>query len=1065
VSDTARFHLDEHASTRAAMRRDMLRANTVVALVLAAVLALALVAVLAGLRAAQNLRRAEKAERDGREKLWNAYVAQARAMRAAAEAGHRQIALGVISNAIAIRPSSELRTEAMACFALSDFAQEGQLLPTPRDLAGVEVSPDLERYAYGDAQGTVFLCDAHDGKHLAEFDAKDLGNAAQVPAGDLCFSPNGRALAARFAGGTVVVWDLETHQRLMVSGVSSNRVTMTGLSFLALTGLAFSRDSSQIIFSDAEMGGQLCVFDVSTGRKLSSSIKVGMRLFRIRPDMEQVALASENKVTLVDYASGTNVQTLTHSARVAMMAWGPLGDQLAVSCEDGDIYLWDVARGTAHLFPGHSERCVRMGFSPDGSLLFSSSRDGTTRLWDVSLRHAIAAGEGIAHTFAPDGRRVGFWRPWDGVGIWRILPSQYYSVHGCARSEGPLFTIDLSPSGRWCVATQDKGFRVWDIEAGAKETYVAVPGVYCVRVAPDDQSLFICSQKGLEVWPLSTNQTGALELKASHAKAVTLPPGGSVRAVSLSLDGRWAAVEMADHPFCVVDLKEERAPVIFKERWRAVSYKGPGSPTGAGRFAISPDGRWVVTGFNFGSDDVPKVWDARTGELAATLPAQTSVAGFSPDGRRLGLAGVDRYSIWSTGDWKLEKEFVRDESSVAHGTLAFTKDSGLLAIARTRQIVSLRSTATGEQFDDLIGPTPQSVNSVRLSLDGSVLVTATANDMVEIWRLRKLRQQLAGMNLDWNDAGTPRQAAQIQTVGWRAWQTTLVASLAGFGLAAVAAVLTLRRHRAAIERFVAAEVKAAQRNRELETAKVELMHSQKMQALGTLATGIAHDFNNLLSVIRMSNTLVGRESKSNAEIQEHVTDIELAVLQGKSLVGSMLGYARNDNGDGGPTDVEAVVETTVSLLSREFLNGVAVTLELDREAPAVGVGRGRLEQILLNLVVNGSEAMQGQGKLQILVHARSSLPDRPYTLRPREAASYIELSVIDSGPGIAPAIGERLFEPFFTTKRSGAKPGTGLGLSLVYSIAEQEGLGLSVESEQGKGAAFTVVIPVQDVGF
>jgi signal transduction histidine kinase len=273
----------------------------------------------------------------------------------------------------------------------------------------------------------------------------------------------------------------------------------------------------------------------------------------------------------------------------------------------------------------------------------------------------------------------------------------------------------------------------------------------------------------------------------------------------------------------------------------------------------------------------------------------------------------------------------------------------------------------------------------------------------------------------------------------------------------------LRRHRHAIAGYLAAETRAAHRNRELEVAKVELMHSQKMQALGTLATGIAHDFNNLLSVIRMSNKLIGRETKSNPDIQENVTDIEQAVMQGKHVVGSMLGYARTEDETAGPTDAGAVVEDTVSLLSKEFLSGIALTLELDRDLPQVSVGRGRLEQVLLNLIVNASEAMQGKGKLKITLHPRPALPPKTYALRPNPAAQYLELAVIDSGPGIAPEIRGRLFEPFFTTKRTGSKAGTGLGLSLVYNIAQQDGLGLSVESELTKGAMFTLMIPVDSV--
>jgi signal transduction histidine kinase len=105
--------------------------------------------------------------------------------------------------------------------------------------------------------------------------------------------------------------------------------------------------------------------------------------------------------------------------------------------------------------------------------------------------------------------------------------------------------------------------------------------------------------------------------------------------------------------------------------------------------------------------------------------------------------------------------------------------------------------------------------------------------------------------------------------------------------------------------------------------------------------------------------------------------------------------------------------------------------------------------------------MQGHGKLKIMVHTRATMPAKPYVLRPSSVQRFVELSVLDSGPGIAPDIRARLFEPFFTTKRSGAKAGTGLGLSLIYSIAQQESLGLSVESEPGKGACFSLVIPVR----
>jgi two-component system cell cycle sensor histidine kinase/response regulator CckA len=104
--------------------------------------------------------------------------------------------------------------------------------------------------------------------------------------------------------------------------------------------------------------------------------------------------------------------------------------------------------------------------------------------------------------------------------------------------------------------------------------------------------------------------------------------------------------------------------------------------------------------------------------------------------------------------------------------------------------------------------------------------------------------------------------------------------------------------------------------------------------------------------------------------------------------------------------------------------------------------------------------MHGRGRLTISTHLRSNTHDGHLLLRPKTAPRYVALTVRDSGPGISPAIMDRIFDPFFTTKRKSSTPGTGLGLSQVYSIAEQGGLGLSAESVPGVGATFSVWIPV-----
>lgn len=1034
---------NDTAFIQAAIRGDMLRVNTAVAVVFSGLLVLLLAAGLAAFWAMRNLRRADAAETTSQERLASAYLAQARAMRMTAQPGRKLAALNVISNAAAIFQPAGLRTEAAACLALSELGQEGNLIPTP-GMVDWTMDMNLDRFAFADTRGAITFYNSS-GDRLFSLETK--------PAiAGIKFSPDGHYLAVRFTDKSVMVWDADS------------RLPLNGPPLKAEFISAFSGDSRRLIFSDATRAGEITVCDLPTFEKPTSSIKVGIQFFRLSSDLQKAAVCNGLSVDIFDVGRGANIATLSHASRALMLAWSGSGRELAVSCEDGDVYIWDLDTGRHRILSGHSERCISMGFSPDDTMLYTSSLDGSTRLWNLSLGQTIAVGEGIAHGFTADEQHMGFWRPWSGLGVWRISRSSVYSTLPCDADEGPLFALDLSASGRWCVATQNKGFRVWDLTAG-KDVFISSSNVYYVCVSPDEQSLFVCSTNGLAAWPLKIDGKGDLNLQAAGAKIIPLPDGLGTRAVAVSSNGECAAVELTDRRLAVLDIAGTKPPVFLKRRIRQVNYKGPATATGNGRFAISPDGRWVATGFSFDVDDVPEVWDAITGDLAVKLDAHSSMVGFSPDGRWLGLAGTQYYSIRSVGTWRQQAEMVRDEPAITHGAMALIPGAGTVAVARNRKVVQLRDLSANVPLVDLISPVPQSVNAIHASLDGSVLVTATASDMVEVWHMDRLRTELAKMGLDWR--GTPGSAVASRAIVRPSSAVLVLVWLAVFVVFVLAAgfmFVTLRRHRHAIQRFVFAEAEAANTNRQLDMAKVELMHSQKMQALGTLAAGIAHDFNNLLSVIRMSNTLVGRRAGNDPEIGEHVSDIEQAVLQGKDVVGSMLGYARDNGGGSGPVDVSSVVENVVSLLSKEFLGGITLVLELEREVPKVALGRGILEQILLNLVVNASEAMQGRGNLKMVVRMRSALPENEYVLRPRMAGRYVELSVVDSGPGIAPAAKDHIFEPFFTTKHSGSRVGTGLGLSLVYSMVQQAEAGLSVRSTPGQGAAFTLLFPAETAG-
>jgi len=364
----------------------------------------------------------------------------------------------------------------------------------------------------------------------------------------------------------------------------------------------------------------------------------------------------------------------------------------------------------------------------------------------------------------------------------------------------------------------------------------------------------------------------------------------------------------------------------------------------------------------------------------------------------------------------------------------------------------------------LIPPNIKNVSWLDFSPDGRQLAAATDNSNVDIWDLQTMRMELVALNLAWDVGATnvsqsaPAIASAV-TAPLGTTRSRVMVPMIGVGLALLLAAITIGYHRKWLAHYDQVEDIASQRQRQLVRTQGELMQSQKMQALGTLAAGIAHDFNNLLSVIRLSNDFLKRGVKGHPDLAEETEAISRAVQQGKSVVNSMLGYTRAQQDDPAPVNVCEIVEELVAMLSHQFLAGVQLTVDLDKEAPMVEFPRSALQQVLLNLVVNACEAMKFRGKLRISVTMAESAPPSGLIKSPRSGPPYVVLTVSDNGPGMSPEIQSRVFEPFFTTKQMGASPGRGLGLSTAYMVADQEGLGLGLETAPQQGAVFQIFIP------
>lgn len=231
---------------------------------------------------------------------------------------------------------------------------------------------------------------------------------------------------------------------------------------------------------------------------------------------------------------------------------------------------------------------------------------------------------------------------------------------------------------------------------------------------------------------------------------------------------------------------------------------------------------------------------------------------------------------------------------------------------------------------------------------------------------------------------------------------------------------------------------------ELRTADAERARSERLRALGELATGVAHDFNNALTVITACTGMVMSQLPADAEIQMDLHDIELAARKAAGLSQQLLRFARGTSGKREPVDLGATVEEMQGMLRQTAGPPNTVTMEIDPATPLVVADKVGLQQIVLNLVVN----------------ARDALPPKGGTIRIGVSGGRDRavLTVTDTGSGMTREVRERLFEPFFTTKGEGK--GTGLGLATVLRITKEHGADISVDSEPGKGSTFAISFPV-----
>jgi len=238
----------------------------------------------------------------------------------------------------------------------------------------------------------------------------------------------------------------------------------------------------------------------------------------------------------------------------------------------------------------------------------------------------------------------------------------------------------------------------------------------------------------------------------------------------------------------------------------------------------------------------------------------------------------------------------------------------------------------------------------------------------------------------------------------------------------------------------------------------QLRQAEKMEAIGALTGGIAHDFNNILASIMGYTDLALMKFCPDPEskLKQYLTEVYKAGERARDLIAQMMDFSRSGGGSRSNLDMSIIVKETLKMMAPTLPSSIQVDYRSEeKNLPQISIDPVRLHQVVMNLIINARDALDGKGKISISV--------KPYEGNCAECLSchdvvegrYVELCVADAGTGMAPAELERIFDPFYTTKDVGK--GTGMGLSVIHGIVHEYDGHILVESEVGRGSEFRIL--------
>lgn len=684
-------------------------------------------------RMRRTLDELQVANDEATDRLWQAHLERARALRRSGRVGQRFEALAAVREAAKIKITPELRDEAVGALVLPDVEIAQEWEGWPEGSARFAYSADLRTYARIDTQGALTVCRiAAHGEEVVARTRTDPPTHLHA----LRISPNGRYVVyhrpgdAAFGDGYVKIW------RVADGNLTLCRELAEELSFQSV---AFQSDSRRMAIG-RRSGTVVLVELESIDLPRTLMVRALPMGIAFDPQGKRLAAACGASIRILDIESGDTIAELRREDITTWkygVAWHPAGRMLAASSDSGRIHLWDIERGVEVATPleGHTSSGITMAFNHRGDRLISNGWENQTRLWDVtSGQLLLTMPGGYGGAFGLDdttmgmeitGTKLRIWRIADGRELRRLRRPQ------AERTEALLYAVP-DADGYVAAAYSSRGLVFFDLHTGGVLGFCALehsPMAHPRRYVPGGGWLTGGHQAAF--WPARRDPDNPHTLHVG-------PPRRLASAVHHALDAT------PDGKYCVVP-RGSHAVVLERDRPEVRVELSP--HTDVRYCAISPDGNCAAT-FSWLSDvrfPAVRIWDARSGDHLIDLPVQRETSGaFSPDGRYLATFTPPDAHVWDTATWRRVRTF--DISAAC-----WVDFGSLLATNRGLGQISFYEPQTGEEKLRLTGPDSQIYSPIFVTADGTRFVSAVPDGRhLYLWDLELIGKQLRAMGFEWD---------------------------------------------------------------------------------------------------------------------------------------------------------------------------------------------------------------------------------------------------------------------------------------------------------------------------